>query len=108
MVQELWDNQQPFHLISASYFGFNKKRNIYLNWKEQEGKHAINLLARISQNAPVKCTLTIDVFHLRMIKDSSWADNMEQDVVVSEHEPLVVINEPATSIMPIVKYVSFR
>ena len=108
MVQELWDNQQPFLLISASYFGFNKKRNIYLNWKEQAGKHAINLLARISQNAPVKCTLTIDVSHLLMIKDSSWADNMEQDVVVSEHEPLTVINEPATSIMPIVKYVSFR
>ena len=62
MVQELWDNQQSFRLISASYFGFNKKRNIYLNWKEQAGKHAINLLAGISQNAPVKCTLTIDVF----------------------------------------------
>ena len=43
-----------------------------------------------------------------MIKDFSWADNMEQDVVISEHEPLAVINEPATSIMPIVKYVSFR
>ena len=108
MVQELWDNQQPFHLISASYFGFNKKRNIYLNQKEQAGKHAINLLARISQNAHAKCTLTIDVSHLLMIKDSSWADNMEQDVVFSEHEPMVVINEPAASIMLVVKYVSFR
>lgn len=86
------------------YFGFRKKRKTDWNWKEQAGMHAFNLLARIWQNALVKSTVTIDVSRLLRIKHFSWADEMEQGAIVSEHEPLVITNEPATSITPIVKY----